>query len=122
MIYIWDTNTESSPNFIRPVEDVIFGPVAFSMDGKAIDVLCADGAMRSRSFPEGEKLETVSLDEKDDKDNRFPTSLANFTPDGRYIVGPGFHKTVAAGASIRLWDRKTGKAVRDFTRRSPSVF
>ncbi len=58
MIYIWDMNSESSPNIIRPGDEMHFGRAAFSTDGKAINALCGDGFMRSWTFPEGEKRET----------------------------------------------------------------
>ncbi len=56
----------------------------------------------------------MRLDGKDDKGSQFPAMRAVFTPDGRCVVGPGFPTPATPASSIRLWDKETGKVVRDF--------
>ncbi len=85
--------------------------VAFSPDGKKALSGCSDGIVRLWDLDTGKEL--LALEAQKDG---YAWTVA-FTPDGKQAVtggGNAFQPSPRKEGSLRLWDLKTGKEVRQF--------
>jgi WD40 repeat protein len=112
------SQAQTTPEWLKGHKDIV-NNAAFSSDGKVLATASSDNTVKLWEFPSGKVLFTLGVGDKDkDKDkvgHTKPVYCVAFSKDDKYLA------TGSQDTTIKLWNPKDGKFIREIKGHSDTV-